>query len=160
MSANPDDQERNVIEYYFHLGYKYEDIVNLLDAYHGISVSTRTLKRKLLMYNLKKKNNTVDPEYLKNIIQREMQECGELSGYRKIWHLLRINHHLHVPRKLVAEIVYNIDPEASRARKGNRLKRRKYRSYGPSHCWHIDGLFHSVQLCILACLLHILVYYL
>ena len=92
------------------------------------------------MYNLKKKNNIIDPDDLRGIIEREMQECGELSGYRKIWHLLRINHHLHVPRKLVAQIVRDIDPEASRARKGNRLKRRKYRSYGPNHCWHIDGL--------------------
>ena len=82
VSANPDDQERNVIEYYFHLGYKYEYMVNLLDAYHGISVSTRTLKRKLSMYDLKE-NSIIDPEYLKSVIQREMQECGELSGLQK-----------------------------------------------------------------------------
>ena len=84
----------------------------------------------------------VDPEDLRTIIQREMQETGELSGYRKIWHILRINHHLHVPRKLVAQIVHDIDPEASKARKGNKLRRRKYRSYGPNHCWHIDGMFN------------------
>ena len=135
-----------MVEYYFHLGYKYEDIVNLLNVYHAISISTRTLKRRLSMYNLKKKNNIIDPDDLRSIIRREMQECGELSGYRKIWHVLRINHHLHVPRNLVAQIVHDIDPEASRARKGNRLKRRKYRSYGPNHCWHIDGLFYSVLL--------------
>ena len=50
----------------------------------------------------------VDPEDLRNIIQREMQETGELSGYRKIWHILLINHHLHVPRKLVSQIVHDI----------------------------------------------------
>ena len=38
------DEQRNYIEYYFHLGYKYEDIVNLLNIYHGISMSVRTLK--------------------------------------------------------------------------------------------------------------------
>ncbi len=31
----------------------------------------------------------VDPEDLRTIIQREMQETGELSGYRKIWHILQ-----------------------------------------------------------------------
>ncbi|CAB4042081.1 Hypothetical predicted protein, partial [Paramuricea clavata] len=140
------DQERRIIEYFFHLGYKYEDIVNLLEIYHGISICIRTLKRRLAKNNLKKKNNMVEPENLRDIIQREMQGSGELSGYRKIWHILCINHHLHVPRKLVAQIVHDIDPEASRARKGNKLRRGTYRSYGPNHCWHIDGMFHSVHL--------------
>jgi uncharacterized membrane protein len=139
MIINYDDEERNYIEYYFHLGYKYEDIVKLLGIYHGVSMTVQTLKRKLQKYNLKKKNVNTDEQELRTIIQQEIEGAGRLAGYRKIWHVLRIKHHIHAPRKVVADIVHDLDPEASRARKGNRLKRRKYMSYGPNHCWHIDG---------------------
>ena len=133
------DEEKNFIEYYFHLGYKYNDIVNLLDVYHGVTMSVRTLKRRLQGYGLKKKNVSNDEQELVDIVKKEMEGTGQLSGYRKIWHLLRINHHIHAPRKLVAQIVHDLDPQASRERKGNKLKRRKYMSYGLNHCWHIDG---------------------
>jgi uncharacterized membrane protein len=139
LDINDDDEERNYIEYYFHLGYKYEDIVKLLGIYHGVSMTVRTLKRKLQKYNLKKKNVNTDEQELRTIIQQEIEGAGRLAGYRKIWHVLRIKHHIHAPRKVVADIVHDLDPEASRARKGNRLKRRKYMSFGPNHCWHIDG---------------------
>ena len=65
------DDERNYIEYYFHLGYKYEDIVNLLSTYHGISMSVRTLKRKLLKYGLQKKNVNIDEQELQSIIKKK-----------------------------------------------------------------------------------------
>ena len=139
LDINDDDEERNYIEYYFHLGYKYEDIVKLLGIYHGVSMTVRTLRRKLQKYNLKKKNVNTDEQELRTIIQQEIEGAGRLAGYRKIWHVLRIKHHIHAPRKVVADIVHDLDPEASRARKGNRLKRRKYMSFGPNHCWHIDG---------------------
>lgn len=138
-----DDEDRNNIEYYFHLGYKYEDIVNLLEIYHGTSMTVRTLKRRLQKYNLKKKNADFDEQELRSIIEKEMEGTGQLAGYRKIWHILRINHHIHAPRKVVAKLVHELDPEASRARKGNKLKRRKYMSYGPNHCWHIDGTVYA-----------------
>lgn len=145
-----DDEQRNYIEYYFHLGYKYEDIVNLLNIYHGISMSVRTLKRRLLKYDLKKKNVNINEQELRNIIQKEIEGIGQLSGYRKIWHLIRINHHIHAPRKLVAQIVHDLDPQASKERKGNKLKRRKYMSYGPNRCWHIDGMVLNLIICVCA----------
>jgi hypothetical protein len=151
------DEQRNYIEYYFHLGYKYEDIVNLLNIYHGISMSVRTLKRRLLQYDLRKKNLNINEQELRTIIRKEIEGVGQLSGYRKIWHLLRINHHIHAPRKLVAQIVHDLDPQASKERKGNKLKRRKYLSYGPNHCWHIDGMALSLIICVFAGLLFLCV---
>ncbi len=69
LDINDDDEERNYIEYYFHLGYKYEDIVKLLGIYHGVSMTVHTLKRKLQKYNLKKKNVNTDEQELRTIIQ-------------------------------------------------------------------------------------------
>jgi hypothetical protein len=111
---------------------------------HNISMNLRTLKRRLAKYNLSKKNNETDEEELKNIIKEGMQGSGCLSGYRKMWHVLRMKHHIHVPRSLVARVLKDLDPEASSLRKRKKLKRRQYLSHGPNQCWHIDGKLISV----------------
>jgi len=42
-----EDSERDVIEYYVNLGYMYssEIILELLECFHGIKISLRTLKK-------------------------------------------------------------------------------------------------------------------
>ena len=87
---------------------------------------------------MKRKIN-VDEDLVRNIIRSEMQGPGQLAGYRKMWHILRLKHHVHAPRKLVAQILHELDPDASKARKRNKLHRRIYQSHGPNQCWHIDG---------------------
>lgn len=121
------------------MGYNYKTITDLLQVHHGISMSVRTLKRRLQSYNLVKRKMNVDEDLVRNIIRSEMQEPGQLAGYRKMWHILRLKHHVHAPRKLVAQILHELDPDASKARKRNKLHRRIYQSHGPSQCWHIDG---------------------
>ena len=37
----------NIIESYFNRGYQYTEIVGLLEKYHGVTITLRTLKRKL-----------------------------------------------------------------------------------------------------------------
>jgi hypothetical protein len=37
--------EREIIEYYFHRGFQYKNIVFLLEKYHNIRLSERTLKQ-------------------------------------------------------------------------------------------------------------------
>ena len=90
---------------------------------------------------MKKQNDNFDEQYVRDIIKTGMEGTGQYSGYHKIWHLLEVNHHLHAPRSVVARVVHELDPQASNERKGNKLKRRKYLSYGRNHCWHIDGKF-------------------
>ena len=46
------DKERNIIENYFYLGYKYDLILFLLKNEHGIEMTVRTLKRCLKSYRL------------------------------------------------------------------------------------------------------------
>ena len=40
-----EDSERDVIEYYVNLGYSSEIILQLLECFHGIKISLRTLKK-------------------------------------------------------------------------------------------------------------------
>ena len=63
FSDNEDEFEDNteeiLIKYYFYRGYQYNDILNFLSTYHNIEISERTLRRRLRMYGLSRKN----PEY-------------------------------------------------------------------------------------------------
>ena len=58
--------EREVISYYFHCGYDYKAIVHLLKTHWDISLSKRTLKRRLQKYNLRK-NSNIDDSVLRTI---------------------------------------------------------------------------------------------
>ena len=132
-----------LIQYLFfpHLGYSYEIIVDFLKKQHGIDISLRSLKRRLQKYGLKRRNTIVNEEMIRNTIRVEKANAGEQSGYRTIWHALRLIHHVHPPRELVSQILRKLDPDESNARKSRKLKRRKYLSRGPNHCWHVDGTF-------------------
>lgn len=105
-----------VITHYFHRGYPYDAIVGLLEKREGLQMCVRTLKRRLRSLGLKRKGNAevMDDSEIRTIIREEMRGPGSLSGYRSIWHALRLRHHIHVPRKLVAKIMKEIDPVGGR----------------------------------------------
>ena len=75
--------EREVIGYYFHCGYGYKAIVHLLKTYCDISLSERTLKRRLQKYNLKKSSTTND-SVVCTIIKEELETLSQCLGYRRI----------------------------------------------------------------------------
>ena len=141
MAANqpPLDHQKEVIAYYFNCGYTYDVIIDFMNRHHGISISLRTLKRRLKEYDLKRKNVMIDEESVRNLIKIEMANAGEQSGYRAIWHALRLIHKVHPPRDMVARILRELDPVASQNRRARRLRRRRYTSQGPNQCWHVDG---------------------
>ena len=56
-----------------------------------------------------------------------------------MWHILRLRHHINVPRQLVASIMREVDPEGVQLRKRRRLHRRTYVSPRPNFAWHADG---------------------
>lgn len=132
--------EKKVIIKCFYEGYPYNSILLFLKNY-GIQMCIRTLKTKIKSYGLSRK-----PEVSRNLysqvvsaIQTEIQGPGSMSGYRAMWHTLRMKYHLNVNRSVVMNALRETDPDASEERKGRRLKRRSYVSAGPNDCWHIDG---------------------
>ena len=108
-----------VITHYFHRGYPYDAIVGLLEKREGLQMCVRTLKRRLRSLELKRMGNAevIDDSELRTIIREEMRGPGSLSGYRSIWHALRLRHHIHVPRKAVAKIMKEIDPAGVEGRR-------------------------------------------
>ena len=104
--------EREIIEHYFHRGYEYKSIVLLLAKYHDIRLSERSLKRKLKDFGLKRREH-VDENLeirVRNIITEELSAGPDrLNGYRSMWHILRLRHHMNVPRQLKVLHFENFD---------------------------------------------------
>ena len=132
--------EKEIIYNYFKAGYQYEAIVMFLRLYHDINISIRTLKRRLQQYDFRRRGfaNATNSD-LKNFIEAEIQGPASLRGYRGLWHSLRTNYDIIVPRDTVMRILKDVDPEGTKMRKARRLRRRKYVSTGPNACWHTDG---------------------
>lgn len=83
-------------------------------------MSERTLKRKLKDFGLKRREN-IDEDLQRRARTVIMEELAagpdRLNGYRTMWHILRLRHHIHVPRQLVASILQDVDPEGVQHRK-------------------------------------------
>ena len=116
--------EREIITLYFHLGYENEVIREFLQNYHDITFSLRTLKRRLRDFGLRRNGNDIDRDQLRDIIEQQLNGSGRSLGYREIWHSLRLEHHIHVPRRIVATVIQEIDPDGVEQRRRRRLSRR------------------------------------
>ena len=138
----PCGSERELIEYYFNRGLTYRHIVLMLGKYHHIDMNERTLKRRIKDYGLRRRD-AVDAdavERVKDLIMLEISTGPDsLSGYRTMWHVLRLRHNIHVPRRLVESLMREVDPRGVERRKHRSLHRRMYVSPGANFCWHVDG---------------------
>lgn len=132
----PRGSERDVIEYYFYRGLTYRHITLKLEKQHNI-MNQRTLKRRLKDYGLKRRE-TVDEELKERVRDLIVQEIctgpDSLSGYRTMWHVLRLRHRINVPRRLVESLLREVDPRGVEHRKSRCLQRRTYVSPGPNFC--------------------------
>ena len=62
---------------------------------------------------------------------------NSLSGYRSVWHALRLKG-IQVPRVVVQEFLRKIDPEGTEQRRAQRLQRRVHRNPVPNYAWQCD----------------------
>ena len=131
--------EREAIDAYFNSGFSYNAILCFLEKYHDVSMSLSTLKRRLSQYNLKRNKTDVDLTDVERLIQNELDGLGSISGYRGMWHTLRVKYGLCIQREEVESLLRRLDPAGVAEQKRHKLKRRKYTSPGPNYCWHVDG---------------------
>ena len=108
----PHGSERDIIEYYFHRGFTYRHIILLLEKQHNIVMNQRTLKRRLKDYGFTRREE-IDDELkrrVRNLILLEISRGPDsLNGYRTMWHILRLRHHINVPQHLVESMLREID---------------------------------------------------
>ena len=102
--------EKEAIEAYFYSGFSYRVILLFLDKYHDMPMSMSTLKRRLCEYNLKRNKVDINLPPVEKLIRDEMDGPGGICGYRAVWHMLRRNHGLFVPRQEVDSLIRTIDP--------------------------------------------------
>ena len=130
--------EELTIRDYFNKGYTYDEILALLDKYHGIRMSIATLKRRIKEYGLKRRNVEYDLASIRDKIVSLLDGPDCMGGYRHIWHTLKMEG-IGVPRSTVETLLRELDPEGTEERRAHRLRRRTYRNTGPNDAWHCEG---------------------
>ncbi|XP_048589292.1 uncharacterized protein LOC125573037 [Nematostella vectensis] len=137
-SSIPNGDEKAIISHYFREGYEYTAILSFLCKFHVIRMSMRTLKNRLRQYNLRRTMPSYDVNFVRDRIMNELSGAGSCGGYRSMWHSLRLQG-IQVPRKIVEDMMRELDPEGCENRRTRRLLRRRYRSSGPNQIWHVDA---------------------
>lgn len=132
------DNERAILESLFYKGHEYQEICEILKTQHSINLSLGQLKRKLKQYKLCRNKVEFNSQSLRNSIIEIIDGPGSSWGYRSVWHALE-RKGIRVPRKAVAEILRELDPDGVEARKSHKLRRREYICPGPNKVWHADG---------------------
>ena len=114
----------DIIREYSKKSYMYNTILQLLEKYHAIKISRSTLLNKLKEYGLQQRGNTIDRDHVRRCILEELDGSNQLLGYKAMWKRLQSKHGLQIPRAVVQTILPEVDPEGSRLRRANHLRRR------------------------------------
>ena len=132
------EDEQGLIEYYFSRGYQYKSIIDFLSKRHAIDISERTLRNRLKQYGLRRRSPEFDMNEIRRVVLDKLNGPGNMGGYRSMWHALRTEGH-QVPRRIIEQLMRELDPDGCEVRRAKRLRRRTYRVPGPNFCWHTDG---------------------
>ena len=115
--------QEELIKSYFLYGFDYQTICMFLEKFHGITISLRTLKRRLAGHRLNKIGSDISDASLQVIIEREVNGPSSLKGYRNIWNKLHVTYGIKVPRDKVMEILRSINPVNTSLRKARKLRK-------------------------------------
>ena len=102
---------------YVSAGYKRTEILSFVSRdFPQYPWSLRSVDRRLRHFGIYYTDHSVDVEDAQQAVAKELDGPGKLLGYRAMHKKVRQVHHLNVPRKLVNEVMYDIDPEGLEAR--------------------------------------------
>ena len=124
---------------YFWKGYKYGEIILLLEKCHHVEISKRSFQRYVNRLGLFRKNLHINSVSLLEDVQQYLEENRSSHGYRNVQQRLIMSSGIQYGKEAVRITLNVLDPEGVSRRKSHRLKRRKYRKKGPNHVRHMDG---------------------
>lgn len=135
------------------LGFQQAEIRACLSLNHGVTISSRTLKRHLKKLNLYRRKNFTDITTVGKFIEDNIQQHGQLHGYRWM-HQKCLQNNFVVTQEVVRLFLQIIDPVGVDIRSRRRLRRRQYRSKGPNFLWHLDcyDKLKPFVICISGCI--------
>ena len=94
-----------------------EEILDFLTRdFAQFAWSLRTLDRRLRYFDIYYHDNNVSVDKVKEAVRKELDGLGKLPGYRAMYHKVRQNHELNIPRDLVHAAMYHLDPKGLEAR--------------------------------------------
>lgn len=132
------EDRKAIIQFYFHLGLSYNEILCFMAQNHGIVLSKTHLKRLINSYGLFRRKYQTDLLEGAIFIEEQLTSSGSLHGYRWM-HLKCRQAGIKLSRENVRVLLMLLDPEGLEQRKRKQLKRRVYHSKGPNFTWHLDG---------------------
>ena len=148
----PRGPEHDIIQHFFFRGLPYRQIILMLEKHHNISMTERTLKRRLKNYGLTRRKE-LDNRLLDHVwylISPEIENRPDsLNGYRTMWHIFHLRYHINVPCCVVESITREVDPQGVAHRKSHCLKRRtdrydKLKPYGFSIHGCVEGFSRRI----------------
>ena len=72
--------------------------------------------RHLHYFDIYYHDKNVSVDKVKEAVKKELDGPGKLLGYRAMYHKVRLDHELKVPRDLVHAAMYDLDPKGLEAR--------------------------------------------
>ena len=94
-----------------------EEILDFLTRdFAQFAWSLRILDRRLRYFDIYYHDNNVSVDKVKEAVRKELDGLGKLPGYRAMYHKVRQNHELNIPRDLVHAAMYHLDPKGLEAR--------------------------------------------
>lgn len=135
----------DLIILYHGQGMRVEHVINIMKERHGLKITPRTLARRSHDLGLHRRHDDID---LGRVTMEEVADMirhckrmpdGKLAGYRRIHHILRNQHGVHVHRDIVAAMVKQMDADGVEARLRRSIRRRVFYVPGPNHAWSADG---------------------
>nr|XP_017208764.1 uncharacterized protein zmp:0000000984 [Danio rerio] len=127
-----------LIKFYFMLGLRHGEILQLLISLDNVVISMRTLRRNLKHMGLYRRKNESDPMEVAAFLIDQLEGHGRLHGY-KLHHLNCIQAGYVVTQSTVRHLLKYLDPYGVEQRRKNRLIRRMYVNPGPNFMWHVDS---------------------
>ena len=108
-----DDEELKAdLEKYVRENLKRSEILDFVrEKYPFYSWSIPTLDRRLRSFNIRYIDKAVTLNQVINAVRVELEGPGKLLGYRAMNHKLRTVHNIRVPRNLVSEVLWDLDPD-------------------------------------------------
>ena len=104
--------------------------------------SLPTLARRMKFLGIKYISRETTLADIKTAVQNELDGPGKLLGYRAMNQKLRTEHHICVPRNVVADVLYEMDPEGVQSRNVKKKKKKDkkpFTSLGSGWTYSLDG---------------------
>jgi hypothetical protein len=107
-----DDQLKESLKEYVRAQYQRTEILSFVSRdFPQYTWSLRSLDRRLRHFEIFYTDYNVEVADVQQAVAKELDGPGKLLGYRAMHKKVRQVHQLNVPRKLVNEVMYDLDPQ-------------------------------------------------